>query len=175
MQATANSYALPQPPCCPALMTLINSNSIWWQRFSVAHTYILHSKAFQNSLCSLVTLTGLCVSQASASINWNSPYSLADGHSFFRHGLGVGHVVLHDGLEELVFVLSVKRWLKRKTRMWSWSTSWAWWRLTAWGLFLWNLTRYEGDKVTRRAEQQEQLCHICMLNHCLVLVFNEIF
>lgn len=42
-----------------------------------------------------------------------STYSLADGHSFFRQGLGVGHVVLHDGLEELILVLSIKRRLKK--------------------------------------------------------------
>lgn len=39
-------------------------------------------------------------------------YSFADGHSFFRHGLRVGHIVLHDRLEELVLILSVKRRLR---------------------------------------------------------------
>lgn len=41
-----------------------------------------------------------------------SPYPFADGHCFFRHGLWVGHVVLHDGLEELVLVFTIKRWLE---------------------------------------------------------------
>lgn len=45
--------------------------------------------------------------------NTRSTHSLADGHSLFGHGLRVGHVVLHDGLEELVFVFSVKRRLRR--------------------------------------------------------------
>ena len=35
-------------------------------------------------------------------------HPLADGHSFFGHGLGVGHIVLHNGLKELVLILTVK-------------------------------------------------------------------
>lgn len=55
----------------------------------------------------------------------NGTYSLADGHSFFRHGLGVGHVVLHDGLEELIFIFSIKRGLRRQTNT-----------VSLWGLLL---------------------------------------
>lgn len=43
-----------------------------------------------------------------------STHSFADGDGLLGHRLGVGHVVLHDGLEELIFVLPVKRRLKRK-------------------------------------------------------------
>jgi hypothetical protein len=39
-------------------------------------------------------------------------YSLADDDSLLRHGLGVGHVVLHDGLEQLIFILSIERRLQ---------------------------------------------------------------
>lgn len=37
-----------------------------------------------------------------------SPYPFADRHCLLGHGLGVGDVVLHDGLEELVFIFSLK-------------------------------------------------------------------
>jgi len=40
-------------------------------------------------------------------------YPFANGDSLFGHGFGVGHVVLHDGLEQLVLILSIKRWLGR--------------------------------------------------------------
>lgn len=52
------------------------------------------------------------------SFGFNSSYSFADGHGFFRHGLGVGHVVLHDGLKELIFILPIKRRLKREDKHW---------------------------------------------------------
>lgn len=42
----------------------------------------------------------------------HSPYPFADGHCLFRHGLWVGHIVLHDRLEELVLVLTIKRRLE---------------------------------------------------------------
>lgn len=38
-------------------------------------------------------------------------YSLTDGHSFFRHGLGIGDIVLHDRLEQLILILTIKRGL----------------------------------------------------------------
>lgn len=41
-------------------------------------------------------------------------YSFANGHSFLWQGLWVRDVVLHDGLEELVLVFSIKRRLKRQ-------------------------------------------------------------
>lgn len=36
-------------------------------------------------------------------------HPFADGDGFLGQGLGVRHVVLHDGLEQLVFVLPVER------------------------------------------------------------------
>lgn len=42
-----------------------------------------------------------------------STHSFADGDGLLGHRLGVGHVVLHDGLEELIFILPVERRLKR--------------------------------------------------------------
>lgn len=60
------------------------------------------------------------------SIIKNSTHSLADGHGFFRHGLGVGHVVFHDGLEELIFVLPIERWLKMETNSVSQSSCKRW-------------------------------------------------
>lgn len=33
-------------------------------------------------------------------------HPFADGHSFLGHGLGVSHVVFHDGLEELILILA---------------------------------------------------------------------
>lgn len=43
----------------------------------------------------------------------NFTHSLADGYGFFRHGLRIGHVVLHDGLEELILIFSIKWRLMR--------------------------------------------------------------
>ena len=40
-------------------------------------------------------------------------YPFANGDGLFGHGFGVGNMVLHDRLEELVLILSVKRWLGR--------------------------------------------------------------
>lgn len=37
-----------------------------------------------------------------------STHPFADGDSFFGQGLGVGHVVLHNGLEQLIFVLPIE-------------------------------------------------------------------
>lgn len=37
------------------------------------------------------------------------PHPLADGNSFFGHGLRVGDMMLHDRLEQLIFILPVKR------------------------------------------------------------------
>lgn len=42
-------------------------------------------------------------------------HSFADGDGLLGHRLGVGHVVLHDGLEELILILPVERRLKRET------------------------------------------------------------
>ena len=39
-------------------------------------------------------------------------YPFADGHCLLGHGFVVGHVVLHDGLEKLILILSVKRGLR---------------------------------------------------------------
>lgn len=41
-------------------------------------------------------------------------HALAYSHGFFRHGFGIGNVVLHDGLEKLVFVFAVERRLHTK-------------------------------------------------------------
>lgn len=43
-------------------------------------------------------------------------HPFADGHGFFGHGLGVRHVVLHDRLEKLVFILPVKRRLEEENK-----------------------------------------------------------
>lgn len=40
--------------------------------------------------------------------------TLADVLRLLRHELGVAHRVLHDGYEELLFVLAIKRWLADK-------------------------------------------------------------
>ena len=51
--------------------------------------------------------------------NWwwrTSTHPFADGDSFFGQGLGVGHVVLHNGLEQLVLVLSIERRLQVEGR-----------------------------------------------------------
>lgn len=42
-------------------------------------------------------------------------HPFADGHGLFGHLLGVRHVVLHDGLEELVLVLTIKWGLRNNT------------------------------------------------------------
>lgn len=35
-------------------------------------------------------------------------HPFADGHSFLGHGLGVSHIVFHDGLEEFILILPFK-------------------------------------------------------------------
>lgn len=48
-------------------------------------------------------------------------HPFTDGDGFFGQGLWVRHVVLHNRLEQLIFVLPIKRGLdlqrKRKSRM----------------------------------------------------------
>lgn len=48
-----------------------------------------------------------------------NPYPFADRHCLLGHGLGVGYVVLHDGLEELVFILSLKGSLEQSKQSFS--------------------------------------------------------
>lgn len=43
-------------------------------------------------------------------------HPFADGHSLLGHGLGVSHVVLHDGLEELILVLPFEGRLRDRGR-----------------------------------------------------------
>lgn len=42
-------------------------------------------------------------------------HPFADGDGFFGQGLGVRHVVLHYGLEQLIFVLPIERGLFAET------------------------------------------------------------
>lgn len=37
-----------------------------------------------------------------------STHPFADGDSFFGQRLRVGHIVLHNGLEQLIFILPIK-------------------------------------------------------------------
>lgn len=43
-------------------------------------------------------------------------HPFADGDGFFGQGLGVRHVVLHYGLEQLIFVLPIERGLLAEWR-----------------------------------------------------------
>lgn len=45
-------------------------------------------------------------------VNSSCAHPFADGHSLFGQCFRIGHVVLHDGLEEFVLIFTVKRWLK---------------------------------------------------------------
>lgn len=61
----------------------------------------------------------ICPFHKNCFFNWwwrTSTHPFADGDSFFGQGLGVGHVVLHNGLEQFVLVLSIERRLQMERR-----------------------------------------------------------
>lgn len=49
-------------------------------------------------------------------------HPFADGHSLLGHGLGVSHVVLHDGLEEFILILPFEGRLQDRGQVGEWAS-----------------------------------------------------
>jgi hypothetical protein len=56
-------------------------------------------------------LCTLCVAVLTTTSFKGFTYSFADGHSLLGHGLGISHVVFHDGLEEFILIFPFERCL----------------------------------------------------------------